>query len=229
MPLNIESIISLGQNIAFLLCLPLLCHFVWRVLRKASPLLVNAATGVVFALIAIIGMLSPLKVMNGLIIIDGRVSIIALATVFSTPTGIIAALLIAAFRLLLGGGVGVPSAITTIFTSAVVGYIARRYFLVKLNRYQSGKLLLIGFSLVGITAFWAYASPYPQAWTAFQANILPVSIWYPVCTVLLGNLLAQEFIRREIEEELRANKDRYLSVVNDQFDLVLRWKPDGTL
>ncbi|HLY26902.1 MAG TPA: GAF domain-containing protein, partial [Aggregatilineales bacterium] len=229
MPINIESIISLGQNIAFLLCLPLLCHFLWGALKQSNPLVVKAATGAVFALIAIIGMLSPLRVENGLILIDGRVSIIALAMVYSTPTGIIATLLIAAFRLVLGGGQGVPSAITTIFTAAVVGFVARRYLSVKLNQYQSGKLLLVGFSLVGITAFWAYASPYPVAWAAFQTNILPVSIWYPACTLLLGNLLAQEFIRQDIEDELRASKERYLSVVNDQLDLVVRWKPDGTL
>ncbi len=225
--LNVNSVISLGQNIAFLLCLPLVCHFLWQWLKTAPKRAVEVAIGLAFALIAIIGMLSPLRVIDGLFI-DGRVAIIAVAALYSTPTEIVAALLIAFFRLLLGG-VGAPSAIATIFTAALIGIVARKYFSTTLHKFQFGKLLIIGIALVLFTAVWAFLSPFSQAWSALQTNILPILVWYPVCTLLLGNLFAQEFIRQDVEKALQASSERYLSIVNDQLDPVVRWNADGTI
>src|SRR5258708_8451276 len=99
--INVDSIISLGQNIAFLLCLPLICHFLWRWLKTVPKPVIEIATALAFALIAIIGMLSPLRVFEGLIV-DGRVPLIMIATLYSIPTRLIAALLIAAYRFHLG-------------------------------------------------------------------------------------------------------------------------------
>ncbi len=101
--LNVNSIISLGQNIAFLLCVPLLCHFLWLLLKTAPKYVKDIATALAFAFIAIIGMLSPLHVFEGLIV-DGRIPLIMVATLYSTPTGFIAALLICGVQVPTGWG-----------------------------------------------------------------------------------------------------------------------------
>jgi PAS domain S-box-containing protein len=225
--LNIAAIISLGQNVSFLLCLPLLCHFLWRSLTHTPKWAVDFATGLTFALIAIIGMMSPLRVFEGLFV-DGRVSIILIATLYSPLTGITTALLIAGFRFLLGG-VGMSSAFIPIFSALFIALIARKFFSVRLNQYHFREFFLMGFILVGATGLSSILAPIPEPWKAFQFAVIPLLIWYPSCTILLGNLFAQEFVRQDFEDQLRASNERYLSVVNDQLDMVIRWKPDGTI
>lgn len=167
-----------------------------------------------------IAMSSPLRVIPGVIIV--------VAGLYSTRSAIVAALLIAVFRFLLGG-IGMPSALATIFSVALLGIIARRYFSVRLNKYRSRQLYAIGNLLVLISGIWAYLSPFPEAWKTFYTNLLPLLIWYPASTLLLGSLFAQQLSRQEMEDELRASNERYDAIVNDQVDLIVRWKSDGTI
>jgi hypothetical protein len=219
-PLNSDSIITLGQNIAFLLCLPLVCHFLWQALLNSSPRVSEAITGIAFAAIAMIGMLSPVQIFEGLFV-DGRVAILAVAGLYSTPTGIVAALLIASFRILLGG-VGTAPAVATILTAVAIGIGARKLFSATLHKYQLTMLLVIGLALVLATAVWALFASAPQSQAALKLILVPILLWYPACTILLGNLFAQEFARQDSEKALRINSERFLSIVNDQLDPVIR-------
>jgi PAS domain S-box-containing protein len=192
----------LVENVALLLSLTFLFSLVRPRLRRAPAALEDVVNGLVFAIIAILGMHTALHVVPG-IIADGRVVVVALAAPFGgVRAGLIAGGLVAGYRLALGGA-GAVAGTGTIVTASALGAWIRWRWGDQTHRLPPLAFLAIGIALDAIVLVWGLALPDPSVSRDVIATLfVPVGLALPLGTVLLGTLLANESRRHEERERL---------------------------
>ena len=206
-------ITGLATNIALLLSLTLLYNLFRTYLPKGSPVDNGIVYGVLFGGIAVLGMLMRISILPG-IVIDGRVVIAGLAGAFGGPiTGAVAGLIISGYRLLIGG-IGTTAGIGAILTASSIGILL--YIKLKSHSrvYHPLSLLGLGIVLAFMGLLWSVALPADIAWQALKIYALPVSLFYPLGTVLIGTLLATEHRHHKTQEALQTSEARLRRVYN---------------
>jgi len=112
-------VIELIYNLSVLVALSVLSGFI-DIRYKRNSLLAKILQGILFGLTAIIGMMNPFILTEG-IIFDGRSIVISLCTLFFGPiSGAIAALSAIGYRYYLGGG-GLTMGLLVISSSYLIG------------------------------------------------------------------------------------------------------------
>jgi PAS domain S-box-containing protein len=197
---SIDTLTRLAQNLALLLSLTLL----YSVIRPYAPRLPTAArqivSGVLFGLIAIAAMQTPFIIAPG-IIADARLVPVLLAGPFGGPgASLTAGALAAAYRAWLGGA-GSAAGIGTITTAAVLGVGVAWWWRRRVPRHPALMFIFLGALLDAIVLVWAAALPDREmARRVLSAAAVPVGLFLPFGTVLLGMLLVHES-RRHAERE----------------------------
>jgi PAS domain S-box-containing protein len=193
---------GLAQNIALLLSLTLLYSVVRaslpRLPRRVTPLL----TGLLFGLIATAAMHTPFVIAPG-VIADARVVPVVLAGPFGGPlAAATAAALTGGYRAWLGGA-GSAAGVGSILTAGLLGVIVALRW--RRRRPESPALvfLLLGVMLDAIVLLWAVALPDRElAVRVVAAAALPVGLFLPFGTLVLGMLLVHESRRHDERERL---------------------------
>jgi len=212
--MHIQTLVTgLAVNIALLLSLTLLCNLARTHLPEIRPFAMRLAYGVVFGGIAVLGMMMRIAVLPG-IIIDGRVVIAALAGAFAGPlAGVTTGVIIAGYRLAIGG-IGTVAGIGAILTATGFGILF--FYRLSASRRTYHPLTLLGFGLAlalqGL--LWTVALPVDVAWRAFKIYALPVTLFYPMGTLLIGSLLADDHRHRQTRKALEASEERLRNVYN---------------
>lgn len=200
-------ITGLATNIALLLSLTLLYNLIKTYLPKGSPVDNGIVYGVLFGGIAVLGMLMRLSILPG-VVIDGRVVIAGLAGAFGGPlTGVVAGLIISGYRLMVGG-VGTTAGIGAILTASCIGVLLYAKWGNHSRVYHPLSLLGLGavFAFQGL--LWSVALPTDIAWQAFKIYAVPVSLFYPLGTVFIGMLLANEHRHHRTQIALQTSEER---------------------
>jgi PAS domain S-box-containing protein len=197
------ALTALAQNIALLLSLTLL----YSVIRPALPRLPRrgqpVVTGVLFALIAVAAMHTPFVVAPG-VISDARIVPVLLAGPFGGPAAaLIAAALTSGYRAWLGG-VGSVAGVGSILTAGVLGAaVAAWWRRHPPPRRPAAVFVLLGVVLDAIVLAWAVALPDRDlALRVVSAAALPVGLFLPFGTLVLGMLLVHESHRHDERERL---------------------------
>ena len=127
-------ILELIYNLSLLVSLSVLSGFVDGRYKRTSPT-GKILQGILFGVTAIIAMMYPFVLSEG-IIFDGRSIVISICTLFFGPiSGIISSLLAVVYRLYLGGG-GTLTGVLVISAAFLVGY----FFNLRKNKgNQKGK------------------------------------------------------------------------------------------
>jgi len=198
----VGTLTSLAQNLALLLSLTLLYSVVRPYLPKVPRPLRQVASGVLFALIAIAAMHTPFIIAPG-VIADARVIPVLLAGPFGGPgAALTAAVLAAGYRAWLGG-LGSAAGVGTILTAGLLGVAVTWWWRRREPRQPALTFVLLGVALDAIVLVWAAALPDRElAQRVLSAAALPVGLFLPFGTLVLGMLLVHESRRHDERERL---------------------------
>jgi len=198
----VDALITLAQNIALLLALTLLYSVIRPYAARLPAATQPIVAGVLFGLIATAAMHTPFVIAPG-VIGDARLIPVLLAGPFGGPgAALAAAALTAGYRAWLGGAgsaAGIGSILTTgLFSMAVALWWRRRP-----RRHEAITFVLLGVGLDAIVLAWAVALPDIElAQRVLSAAALPIGLFLPFGTFVLGMLLVHERSRHEERERL---------------------------
>jgi PAS domain S-box-containing protein len=195
-------VVTLAQNLALLLSLTLLYGVIHPYSTKAPRLVQQLVSGVLFGLIAIAAMHTPFVIAPG-VISDARVIPVLLAGPFGGAGAALTATAVAVGSRASLGGSGVVAGIGTIVTAGVLGVAIASWWRRRAPKRPALAFIAMGVALDAIVLVWAAALPDRElAERVLSAAIVPVGLFLPFGTLVLGMLLVHERRRHEERERL---------------------------
>ncbi len=170
--------------------------------------------GLLFGLICVIGMESPVTVAPG-VIFDPRSVIISLSGVFGGPiAGGIAGLIAAGYRLYLGGG-GAPVGVAVVVACVGLGLAYRAAY--RSGRIPLNWMTLLAFGLVvHLVVIGLFAQlPPPVAEKVMRTIALPFTITFTPATMVLGMILAYIDDRIDTRHALALSEGRLQAIIDN--------------
>lgn len=152
--------------------------------------------GLMFGVVGVLGMMTPIHYDNDGIIFDGRSVLLAVAGLIGGPlVATLSALIMAAYRLWLGG-IGAPVGISVIFATAALGVMF--YFIRQRTGHYLGPLSLLGFGFLvhGVMLAIFMFLPHYKGYQVFKELGATIFLVYPLATMLIS-LLFQDYEERE--------------------------------
>lgn len=220
--------VDLAKSAALLLALSLLYGFVarrWPHGETAGKLV----AGVLFGVICIVGMMTPMHFSED-VIIDGRFVIISAASFFGGPiVGGIAGAIAAVYRVWLGGA-GAFIALGAVASSFAIGLAYRAGYRAGWIGAGAVHFFIFGAVVHVVVVAWLLALPPEIAMKAFTAISVPfISIAAP-STMVLGLILMDVEKRAETERALRESEANFRHMAEAAPVVLLIAKiSDGTL
>jgi len=206
----VTLLIELTHNVALLFALTFVYSLIIPRTNQLKPMTRNILQGVAFGILA---MASSIPTENGFII-DLRSVILVIAGAFAggIPTLIVAGILIGYSILLMG--MGALFTIPSILGTAVISLLLFRHR----ERFTSSqfisRLFIVGIVSVMHTLFWMAVLGGEQSSQILAQVALPLIVFTPLGTTLLGFLLSYQRRQFEMASALRESEERYRVVVN---------------
>ena len=188
----------------------------------------KALQGLIFGFAAIISMLYPFVLTEG-IIFDGRSIVISLASFFFGPlAGLISALIAIPFRVFYIGGSGSLTGGLVIAFS----YLAGHLFYLLFRRKLKEKIRLWHFYLLGIVVhigmlLLMFTLPGPFQRETFQLISFTVIGFYPLVTVLIGKVLLDHETNRALLKSVSESEKLFRTTLYSIGDAVITTNKDG--
>jgi PAS domain S-box-containing protein len=218
---NLRFLVDLLQHIAIFFTLIYFFKYIIFLKYKIPLKLEYILNGVLFAVIASIGMFMRIKLGEGHYI-DGRIILVGISAAYVHPVaGIITAILVSSIRLYIGG-VGVSIGVIGICGGAIVGilYYSRNKLYPK--TYTIPSLLLFGLLLTLQAQIWI---PILFPWNIASMLIREASligfITYPVGTLIIGLILNGLVKQKQSEIKLSESEARWRSLTETSPDHIL--------
>jgi len=219
-----ESIlIDLIQNIALLLAFSMLYDYFWMRHENMKNIFYKVGAGIILGLVGIILTSTPWTFKEG-VFFDARSIVLSISGLFFgfIPT-FIAMIIVALFRVYLGGD-GMLMGVVVIITSSLIG-IAWRYlrpFWRRDNLYELiGMGLLVHIIMLCCTIFLPI-----QIRVETSKNIaFALFTIYPLATVLLGKLMIRQSDNWENKKALYISEKRWQYALEGAGDGVWDWNP----
>jgi len=209
-------LIELVYNLSLLVTLCIVSGFFDRRYSRTtlSGLIIQ---GLLFGIVALVGMINPMDLGAGLIF-DGRSIVISLSTLFFGPiSGSIAGMIVIITGIIQGGSGMIPGILVVIF-SVIIGAIFH-FQKKKRNEEITIRLLLyLGFTIHIAILLMMFTLPLPIAISVIQRIGIPVIICYPLATVLIGKILSDQEINFRILENIKASELKFRTVANYTYD-----------
>lgn len=216
--------LDLILNLSLLVSLSIVSGFIesrWSRQTRRGQLL----QGLLFGLVAVIGMLRPLVLAPGLIF-DGRSIMISLCAFFFGPwVGLMAAIPAIVCRTMLGGS-GLVVGVLVICASAGIGLAAHFRFNPDRQPPSMGRLYLLGLVVHLVMVALMFALPEGVGWRVVNELGLPVLLFYPLATILAGKILADQTAAIRNLRELRESEELFRSLFDDHQAVKLIVDPD---
>lgn len=218
-------VVDLIYNLSILIAISILAGFFnkrWNSKTFKGQIL----QGLLFGITAIIGMMQPFVMSEG-IIFDGRSVILSLCALFFGPvSGIIAAFLAAIYRIYLGGG-GAVMGVSVITASTVIGLIYYHLRKTKSVPINSLNLLILGLAVHLVMILLMFTLPSKMQLITLKIISLTVIIAYPLATVLIGKILKDQEDNQRMINEIKESEYKYRLLVENQSDLVVKVDIEG--
>jgi len=206
-------VVELIYNLSILVVLSVLSGFIdARFTRKETK--GKILQGILFGLTAIIGMMNPYVLTEG-IIFDGRSIVISLCALFFGPvSGIITSVLSIIYRMYLGGS-GVLMGILVILSSFLIGTYFH-YINLKSNQKKITDFKLYLFGLVVHIAMLLLVLALPTKNIIETYKIIAITVVgiFPVISLLIGKTLLSTLNNHEYLKVLKESEIRYSRIVS---------------
>ena len=203
MKIFIDIIYNLGVIISF----GIISGFIIQKIK--SKLIRDILNGLIYGITAVIVMINPVIISDGLVF-DGRSIIISGAGMFFGGVAAIIAAVIASVLRIYQSGVGMNMGVLVIISSAIIGVYFHKKWIKKGEKLTTIKLLFFGMSVHITMLFMTAALPADLAIVTLKKIFIPVLTIYLIVTILLGKAVYNvlEYIKaqnelREKEEQLR--------------------------
>jgi len=215
--------LEIFHNIALVLVMSVVYSFLYRNFAVRS-MKYQVLSGILYGLIAVIGMTLPFHLMPG-IIFDGRSIVLSIAGFFGGPvSAAVSAVIAGLFRIRIGGG-GSIMGVSVIASSALIGtaffYLRKSFPAVTRIPYLLLFGILVHVAMLALTA----ALPGPVRFSTFQSIAIPVITIYPVATVIVCRLFLDQESQIITLRNLHASEDRYRGIVENMPLLICRFLP----
>lgn len=217
-------IIELTYNLALLVALSVVSGFI-RQLRGAK---VWEATsqGMLFGGATVIGMMRPLVLGPGLIF-DGRSVMISLCGLFFGPVAVaVAGGMALVYRLFLGGQ-GTTMGVLVIISSALIGLIFHRRWILTGTHLSTRRLLGLGLLVHGAMVLLMLTLPEGTSLEVIKRLGLPILLAYPLATLLIGKVLFGQATEIRTTEALRESEERMRLIMASSSDAIYGIDTDG--
>ena len=164
--------------------------------------------GLLFGLMAVIGMVVPVQYSPGLIF-DGRTILLGTVGLFGGGLAAAVAVVMTGLLRIWQGGVGQWAGVATILSSALFGLLFRRMQIQ--FGWNRNNLFLYASGLVIHLSMLACMLLLPESirWKVLSDISLPVLLVYPFATMLYGRLIVELEARNEAADELKESQQLY--------------------
>ena len=220
-------ITQLLYNLSLLVALSVLSGF-FSTRYKSRRMLGLIIQGVLFGLVAIIGMMFPFVLTTG-VIFDGRSIVISLCTLFLGPiSGIIAAAMSAAFRIYLKGSGALMGTLVITF-SFLTGLLF--YYLKRDGRFSSTfrGFYLFGFLVSALMISLMGTLPSSIRHEAFSTLAVTIILFYPVITMIIGRIFYDQENSSTFLANLEYEKNLYKTTLYSIGDAVITTDHKGSV
>ena len=198
-------ILDLVHNVALLVALAVGSQMLAR-RTEWRPLFYGLATGLMFGLVGIVGMMTPIHFAPG-VIYDGRSIVLSLAGLFGGPTAaVVSAACCGAYRLYLGGA-GATAGVAVVVEAAALGTIL--YYMRRRDEAWVGAARLWIFSLLVHALMMVLQLSIPDVgWEALRRVGPSVLVFYPLGFLLIAQVFLNSERNRKTEQALRQSEER---------------------
>lgn len=191
-----------------------------RQLKFRSELIHQLIHGLLFSTMAVLGMMVPIELSQG-VFIDARSIFVVFSAVFGgIGASLLTALSCSFFRFAIGGVGSVPG-ILLILLGIPVGLLFRFLYFGKKFRKKTLLYLLVGFINALIALLLTLVLPeWDFALAMFRKALIPVMLFYPSISYFAGVLITRELNQIELEnksEKSHERKSKALEVSNDGY------------
>ena len=151
-------------------------------------------------------MLHPITILEG-VILDAQIVLVALAGTFGGPfSGIIGVLIVAGYRIYLGG-VGMTAGVVAIILAGIIGSLFS-WEKIKNNKTYF-RFSVLGVILAIVSLSTTFLLPKELISPVLKKLFLPILISYPLATILYGTLFGFELTRRDTSLKLLENEEKF--------------------
>ncbi len=215
----------LVNNISFLIVLSYLYSLIYQKFKNVNEIKYALSSGMLFGLIALAAMLTPMHYLPG-IIFDGRSIIISLGAFFGGPLAAVVIIIITAtYRYFLGGS-GAIVGCMVIISSAVIGIIYR-YFLTPEKARKIICLYLLGLTVHICMLLLMLALPERAGIKVIYDLGIQILLFYPLATVIVAKMLIDRKDFIDSLEKLTESEERYRLLIKNQIDLLVKMDTQG--
>lgn len=183
--------------------------------------------GVVFGVAAIIGMVAPLPFADGIQFDARSVAISVCGLYFGPLAAVVAGGMAGVFRVLAQGGAGAFTGVLVILASGSIGVIGHYRW----RPYRDGvtPLQLWGMGVVVHAAMLLlmFTLPNGAAWIVLPAVGVPVIVFFPLTTMLLGVVISDQRALRRFLHELHESNERFRATLYSIGDGVITTDEKG--
>lgn len=212
--------VSLAQNIAELLALAFFYSLLLPRLLRFSPRVRSIIQGLIFGFFGSLAILSGLQIAPGFIL-DSRSVILSIAGFAGGPvSGLIAAVIIALFRVFFIDTPVTLIAVITIFLCAGVGVALGYYVRRRGIRVTAQSFLLLGIVTTVARAAVSLLLTTPETLNIVLSTIVPTLILFPPGTWLLGALILTQERHRAAVEALAAERRTMRTLIDNVPDYI---------
>lgn len=216
--------VGLLQNIALLLTFSMIYDYFWARRKTNQILFFKIASGVLLGVLGVVLILTPWTYIDG-IIFDTRSVILCISGLFlgAIPT-IIAIIITAAYRIMLGGS-GALMGVMVIISSGTIGLLWR-YFRPHWRK-KNPVLELLGMGMVVHICMlaWLIFLPPELRFQTFKTIVFSVLFLYPAATLLLGLLMMHQAQNSENKKALDKSEQRWHFAIEGAGDGLWDWNP----
>ena len=204
---------ELIHNLALLIALTTLSGFVIQNRRK-SKIENEIFQGLIFAVVASIGMFYPVLYSEG-IFFDGRSVVISLCALFFGPVSASIVVVITLLLRTLQGGSGMVMGESVIIASALIGLFFHYTYFKKNHKVGLSDLFLMGISVHAVMVLLMFTLPDHIVNEVIVHFALSVMVIYPVSTMIIGKIISDNIERKDFISELKESELKFKNLAEN--------------